>query len=183
MYCPLFLYYTQKSQEHFTSKEFLVTYELEYPEGDCNTEKRSAPSAMKLRVPRGSSALYVMEKAAHEDVNYRFTTTYFGSQLGYYVDEINKVPRTDDYSCSWYFYVVPQKGLKPRRPQSGVSNYLISNNKTKIILRYEDPQKSQGGEVHDACAKRGSVTIHGLPCANRGSTLRADNPWIVPGPT
>ena len=151
--CTLcFSLFTQKSQEHFTSDEFLVTYTIEYPEGDCNTEERAAPSAMKLRVPRGSSALYVMEKAAHENVEYKFTTTYFGSELGFYVDGINQVQRTDDYSCSWYFYAVPQKGLKPRRVESGASNYLISNNKTKIIWRYEGPQKSEIRKVREKYA-------------------------------
>ena len=89
---------------------------------------------MTVTVPVGSVALRVMELAVDQDRSYRFSATYFGTQLGYFIDTIDGV--TSDDPCYWFFYYQPP-GMSPVFSNLGVSSFVIPDNGGTVIFRYE----------------------------------------------
>ena len=110
-----------------------VNYQLEYPQQNCSGGT-TPPTPVMVRVPVGSVALRVMELAVDQDRSYRFSATYFGTQLGYFIDTIDGV--TSDDPCYWFFYYQPP-GMSPVFSNLGVSNFVIPDNGGTVIFRYE----------------------------------------------
>ena len=88
-----------------------------------------------------STALNVMEAAvAGFDPTYRFSATYFGAELGYFIDKIAGVKSGMVPNCFWIYYataktVTGEEVSYP--PNFGVSNFLIPANDVGIVWNYE----------------------------------------------
>ena len=110
-----------------------VNYQLEFPQQRCPGGS-SPPPPVSVEIPVGSVAQRVMELAVDQDRSYRFSATYFGTQLGYFIDTINGT--TSNNPCFWFFYYQPP-GMKPIFANLGVSNFVIPDNGGRVIFRYE----------------------------------------------
>ena len=110
-----------------------VNYQLEFPQQRCPGGS-SPPPPVSVEIPVGSVAQRVMELAVDQDRSYRFSATYFGTQLGYFIDTINGT--TSNNPCFWFFYYQPP-GMNPVLANLGVSNFVIPDNEGRVIFRYE----------------------------------------------
>ena len=115
-----------------STQEISVNYEIQYPDAQCSTA--TPPDAVNGAVNANSSVLRLMERAADLSTAYRFTATYFGSTLGYFIDTINGTQSNNP--CFWFIYIRLSTGEEFLSPL-GVSNYIISASGHSIIWRYE----------------------------------------------
>ena len=110
-----------------------VNYQLEYTQQRCSGDS-TPPPPVTVEIPVGSVALRVMELAVDQDRSYRFSATYFGTQLGYFIDTINGT--SSDDPCYWFFYYQPPR-MDPVFSNLGVSSFVIPDNGGRVIFRYE----------------------------------------------
>lgn len=119
---------------HLFQTRVAVTYKIEYENTMCSNA--TALPTVWVKVKRGSTALNVMEQAVTNfGTPYRFSATYFGAKLGYFVNTINGTESDSLESCFWFFFVRNPWG---REFQStvGVSNFRVPGNGYSIIWRY-----------------------------------------------
>ena len=113
-----------------------VKYNVEYPNvNECPPKSNSKIPSVNVIIPSNGSALNVMEASVDISPAYRFTATYFGSTLGYFITTINGTPSSQ--TCYWFFYYKEPGSLHPIFSNVGVSNYHIPTNGYTIIMRYE----------------------------------------------
>ena len=75
-----------------------------------------------------------MEKAVQpNDPTYRFSATYYGNELGYFIDKLNGTASSD--SCYWAVYVEAADG-SIESSNDGVSSLTIQN-KESLLMRYQ----------------------------------------------
>ena len=115
------------------SPKISVQYIVEYSDDRCSTAPDPAQATTK--VPAGSVALIVMQEAANDDSQLRFTATYFGSDLGYYIDAINGTSTDSENRCYWLIYVRYPNGTEFLSPL-GVSSYVLPGTGYSLIWRY-----------------------------------------------
>ena len=90
----------------------------------ASTSTKSIPSngSTHFIIPRGESALYVLEVAASVDRRFQFSITY--GILGYSIKTINDVENNDD--CKWKFYMASKALFQPFSPLGfSVDTYII----------------------------------------------------------
>lgn len=118
-----------------------VEYTFDYPSvKECPPKTNSHASPIKVTIPVNGTALNVMEASVDVSPAYRFTATYFGSTLGYYINTINGTAASD--TCYWeFFYQVPGS-LQPVSSDVGVSNYTIPTDGYSIIMQYNPLNES-----------------------------------------
>ena len=77
----------------------------------------------------------VMEKAVTQyGPAYRFSTTYFGADLGYFIDKINGTESNSP--CYWLFYFKGPYDEKATLSPAGVTNFFIPGDNYAIIFCY-----------------------------------------------
>jgi hypothetical protein len=96
----------------------------------------TAPLKAVVRVNKGSTGLNVMEQAVTRFGRpFRFSATYFGARLGYFIDTINGVESDPFDSCFWFLFIRRPNGKEFLSPV-GISNFLIRRNGYSIIWRF-----------------------------------------------
>ena len=75
----------------------------------------------------------IMERAVDVDRAYRFSATYFGSELGYFIDKLNGTASAG--SCFWKVCVKAADGTV-QVANVGVSSLIIGNKET-LQMKYE----------------------------------------------
>ena len=129
-----------------------VSYTVRYQEGPCGNDSIPAIPSIDVTIPCGGTALQVMEAATdYPDPAvarmYRFTATYFGSVLGYFINAINMVPDTIEQptngSCYWLFLVETPDG-KTLSSIVGVSSFTFDSDGYGMIMRYTAPSETIG---------------------------------------
>ena len=86
-----------------------------------------------VSIPRGGSALNVMENARDISVAYDFSATYLGVALGYRIDRIGGTSNND--VCYWQFLYWPPFG-EPYAPRHLVSDFVLPVNGGTIIMSF-----------------------------------------------
>jgi hypothetical protein len=110
-----------------------VTYKIEYEDLFCSNT--TAPSTVQVQVKRGSTGLSVMEQAVTKfGTPFRFSATYHGARLGYFIDAINGTESDQNTSCIWLLFIRRPDGREFLSPV-GVSNIRIPGNGYSIIWR------------------------------------------------
>lgn len=66
---------------------------------------------------------------------FRFSATYFGARLGYFINAINGTESDPFESCFWFFFIRRPRGTEFLSPV-GVSNFQIPGNGYSIIWRF-----------------------------------------------
>ena len=111
-----------------------VDYQILFSDPTCSNA--TAPEKVMVEVKRGSTALDVMEEAVTDfGRDYRFSATYFGEELGYFIDQINGTASDVESSCFWFFFTVDRNGMEVLSPV-GVSNFRIPKNGKSVIWRF-----------------------------------------------
>ena len=110
--------------------DITVTILLKY------TSNKTEPVPIRVTIPVNSTVLYAMSLAATENVRYRYGGTYYGTDWGWLIEKYDSVSNDLETHYCWYFYFELSRG-KPSKPTEGVSNYLLSENETFVIFRYE----------------------------------------------
>ena len=111
-----------------------VTYKIEFSDPFCSN--KTAPPSVWVKVKRKSTALDVMEQAVDQfGAPYRFSATYFGTPLGYFIDSINGTASNLEDSCFWFFFVGTPDGKEFLSPV-GVSNFRVPGKGYSIIWRF-----------------------------------------------
>ena len=112
-----------------------MNYSIQYSDPVCSND--TAPDDVVVPIKKGKIALNVMEEAVTMFGSaYRFSATYFGGDLGYFIDTINGTSSDVESSCFWFIYILDQDGNEILSPV-GVSNLVISKRQRNIIWRYE----------------------------------------------
>lgn len=111
-----------------------VDYEIEYNDPSCSNA--TAPDSVEVRVRRRSTALTVMETVVDNFGRpYRFSATYFGGELGYFIDSINGTASDPESNCFWFIFIRAPNGTEFLSPL-GVSNFRIPGKDYGIIWRF-----------------------------------------------
>lgn len=77
-----------------------------------------------------------MKAAVDKDSSkYKFTATYYGSSLGFFIDAIGGVPAAPNSEFYWAFYYSIGNG-KPIKSDKGVSDFIIPSSNYTIIMKY-----------------------------------------------
>ena len=143
VYCILHSFICEVSSLLITvscTQTYQVDYQLEFPQKNCSGSS-IPPTPVTVTIPVGGVAQRVMELAVDQDRSYRFSATYFGTQLGYFIDTINGT--TSNNPCFWFFYYQPP-GMNPVLANLGVSNFVIPDNGGRVIFRYETYRPTPG---------------------------------------
>ena len=124
-----------QSSQHLKMDKFQVGYEIRY-DPRCVAEGQSPPPPTTVMVDPQSTALNVMEAAVVGfDPTYRFSATYFGEEVGYFIDRIGNATVNMDRDCFWVYYVISTTvggGETLYPPSGGISNFFIPANGTRI---------------------------------------------------
>ena len=107
---------------------------MEYPDFGCSSAPD--PDTVTVTVPIKSRALIVMQEAASMNSDLRFSATYFGSELGYFIEKLNGTNSDLGKSCFWFIYIRDPKGNEFLSPL-GVSNYVLRGNGYSIVWRFQ----------------------------------------------
>ena len=104
-------------------------------------EQSSIPPTTVLIDPQ-STALNVMEASVVGFLvsPYSFSATYFGTELGYFIDKIDNVASDTTTNCFWIYYIISATaggGVVSYSPNVGVSNFLIPATGTRMVWRYQ----------------------------------------------
>lgn len=117
-------------------REVDVTYQIEFPDPACSNA--TAPDTVVVSVRRGNTALNVMEQAVTDfGTPYRFSATYFGDELGYFIDSISSTESRSADNCFWFYFIRDPTGNEFLSPV-GVSNFCVPSNGFSIIWRFMD---------------------------------------------
>ena len=109
-----------------------IGYEILYEDETCSNN--TAPPAISLPLKqRNILAMTIMERAVDVDRAYRFSATYFGSELGYFIDKINGTASAG--TCYWKVCIKAIDGTV-QVANVGVSNLQIKNRET-LQMKYE----------------------------------------------
>ena len=117
----------------FSVKDLAVNYEVH--------ESDNAVHKTAMTLPMHSTALDVMKAAVdHDSQSYKFVATYYGSNLGFFINAIGNTPTaptapTDKFY--WAFYYSIGDGKLPIYSDKGVSNFIIPSSGYTIIMKYE----------------------------------------------
>ena len=88
-----------------------------------------------VSVKKGSTVLTVMEQAVTNfGRSYRFSATYFGGDLGYFIDTINGT--TSDSPCFWFLYTSTPTSCDETLSPVGVSTATV-NKGSSVTWRFE----------------------------------------------
>ena len=117
---------------------------IEYPEPTCSTA--TPPPDAAVSIVQGGTALDVMEQAGNMGSDYRFSATYFGSDLGFFIDTLNGVSSNVDENCFWLYFIMTPNGII-EIADLGVSSYVIPADGYTIIWRYVHPMNHEGSHV------------------------------------
>ena len=66
-----------------------MEYTFQYSDAENCPTNTSGSDPISVTIPANGVAQNVMEASVDVDSSYRFTATYFGSTLGYFIDAIN----------------------------------------------------------------------------------------------
>ena len=111
-----------------------MKYKIEFSDPFCSNN--TAPPPVWVKVKRQSTALDVMEQAVDTfGAPYRFSATYFGAPLGYFIDSINGTASDLGSSCFWFFFIRKPSGKEFLSPV-GVSNFRVPGRGYSIIWRF-----------------------------------------------
>ena len=124
-----------------------VSYIVTYPVDRCRDVSDTTPPipSVNVTIPRGGTALQVMEAAVDINRSYRFAATYFGSTLGYFINAVNSIPPIIEpsESCFWLFLIrTPDGEILPSNV--GVSSYTFNDDGYGMILRYSAQTETIG---------------------------------------
>ena len=108
---------------------------IEYPEAACSTA--TPPPDAAVSIVQGGTALDVMEQAGNTGREYRFSATYFGSNLGFSIDTLNGVSNNQTNTCNWLFFIMTPDGAV-EQASVDVSNYIVPADDYAVIWRYMD---------------------------------------------
>lgn len=119
-------------------KDIEVTYTIEYNETCSNV---TGSNSVQVKVPKkDTTALNVMEQAVTDNgEDYRFSATYYGEELGYFIDTINGTSSDVDNACFWFFYTISFAGEETLSPV-GVSNANIKEDESAVVWRFQPYQ-------------------------------------------
>ena len=99
-----------------------------------NVVNGNAITPQKVSVPYGSTAQTVMEMGANAKSELKFQATYYGADLGYFVDKIGDTPNAPTKKY-WIMYVGQEPYLQPS--PVGISYWIPPPNST-VEMRFED---------------------------------------------
>ena len=125
-----------------------VEYAFQYP------DMEKCPQSMmdinqfdpiSVTIPTNGTAQNVLEASVGVGTAYRFTATYFGSTLGYFIDAINGT--SSDNPCYWFFYYQAPGLPNPVLSNLGVSNFIIPTSGYSIFMRYEEFKEEHDSEA------------------------------------
>ena len=109
-----------------------VDYTILYEDETCSNG--TAPDSVMVSVKKGSTVLTVMEQAVTDfGRSYRFSATYFGGDLGYFIDTINGT--TSDSPCFWFLYTSTPTSGEALSPV-GVSTATVKKG-SAVTWRFE----------------------------------------------
>ena len=109
-----------------------VTYTILYEDETCSDD--TAPDSVVVSVKKGSTVQTVIEQAVTDFGRfYRFSATYFGGDLGYFIDTINGT--TSDNPCFWFLYTSTPTSGEALSPV-GVSTATVEKG-SAVTWRYE----------------------------------------------
>ena len=126
---------------------------IEYPEAACSTA--TPPPDAAVSIVQGGTALDVMEQAGNMGSDYRFSATYFGSGLGFFIDTLNGVSNNQTNACNWLFFIMTPDGAV-EQASVGVSNYIVPADDSTVVWRYMNASESMETMVPSPLAQ---VTI------------------------
>ncbi len=113
---------------------FSSTLTIEYPEPTCSMD--TPPPDVTVSIFQGGNALDVMEQAGNIGPDYRFSATYFESDLGFLIDTLNSNENNETgNNCNWIYFIMNPEGSIVLG-SVGVSNYIIPADGYTIIWRY-----------------------------------------------
>lgn len=114
-----------------------VTFEIQYPDSTCTGGISTVPPRpVTLNTTAGGVAQEVLERAVELGRSYRFAATYFGSELGYFVDAINGTRSNNP--CFWFFLIQePGSTGDLITAPLGISNYVIPGEGYSIVFQYK----------------------------------------------
>ena len=133
--------------------QITVEYEFQYSDTEnCPPAASNSPlGPATLTIPSNATAQAVLEASVGISSYYRFSATYFGSTLGYFIDTINGTSSDMAASCFWFFYV-QEPGKQPELASVGVSSYIIPTSGYSIFMRFE--KSSHMSEDSSASSQR-----------------------------
>lgn len=115
-----------------------VNYAYQYPDTNCPlAENYPVVLPITVTIPTNGTALNVMQESTNVGRQYRFSATYFGTTLGYFIDSINGTSSNLTANCFWFFYVLEPGSVSPVLASVGVSNFYIPRSGYSIFMRYE----------------------------------------------
>ena len=137
----------------------VVQYAFQYTDmGNCPPSSKNDPlDPISVTIPANGAALRVIEASVDVSRDYRFTATYFGSTLGFFIDSINGTSSSNP--CFWFFYVQTPESPNPVLSNLGVSNYNIPESGYVIFMRFE---KSNEVDAASAFALQSKMYLLGL---------------------
>ena len=135
-----------------------MEYAFQYTDTEqCPEATTNNPlSPVTLTIPEGGTAQKVLEASVGISSYYRFSATYFGSTLGYFIDTINGTTSDMAASCYWFFYV-QEPGKQPELASVGVSNYIIPTSGYSILMRYQEIPSEQDAAMNEKSEETPSV--------------------------
>lgn len=111
-----------------------VGYEIKY-NATCSNDTAPAELTFPLRrwYSRGLYAQTIMEEAVTRyGSSYRFSATYFGRTLGYFIDQLNGTSSSLANSCFWAFLIRHRNGTEVLSSK-GVTNTFIYRGQSMIM--------------------------------------------------
>lgn len=121
--------------ETFRQPEMLsTTLNIEFLDPVCSTA--TPPEPAMVSIPTGSNVLAVMQRAVDNfGRDYRFSATYFGSELGFFIDTLSGTSSNVEDNCFWIYYIDPPNGDE-FKANLGVSNYIVPADGYTITWRF-----------------------------------------------
>ena len=137
------------------------------------TPNTSPLAPVTVVIPANGTALNVLEQSVGISTYYRFTATYFGPVLGYFINE----GTAGNDKCTWsFYYQLPgSPGQVPSKV--GVSNFRIPSDSYSIFMRYQTFQSGQGvhlnlNQLSAWVAIKCGVFLRGQPLLPMNASIR-----------
>ena len=127
-----------------TIRLITTNYMIEFPDSQCS-DKSSLSEQVTIRA--NSPAQYVMQNAADQfGSSYRFSATYFGSELGYFINTLNGV--SSENNCFWIYFIGLPDGSESKATL-GISSYRVPADDYSIIWRFMQTEPEEPSEMPD----------------------------------
>jgi len=93
-----------------------------------------SPGEVDLVVPQGTSGIQLMEAAVARCTNFKFTVSFNGTKMGYFIQSINGIAGDNENSCFWTLSFQPYLAEQLITSPVGISSYYPSY---KCVVQWE----------------------------------------------